>query len=710
MSLTEHTKLLSSAEKTKATTNNQNSNAFLQSLFDQPPTPTAKTTNTATTTLNNRQHGENNDESQQEYFLPIHTYETERWTNSDHSQGGRSLFRRCCALSKSFLPGCSLPCLSSTLIGSFTFLLYQVVFCLAQAATITRPHASSPHDASSTGLLAKTAALGVLTAGPVMIALMDGIPAVYPATDLFLAPFLANLAVEVDGVLDRHYQDEQRQQRGDDTTVFLTLWGILCSLAFFLSGGLCLLAAHFKLANVGAFLPYSVLCGFFTTIGILLWSLGVSVDTGLKLGDLVTNGSFQLWTYALLHHSPSFFIGVLMHILAKYNRLLVIWLVLATVAGSYVVLWMTGISLKQAQEAHWFYSIKEFVGDPTIPQHQTPSWSYGPPAPFGIWVTAASLLLEHHHHQVRYWSLFWEAAQAGMPTVLALAFLYTIRSSLHAPALKKNAPLVTRPPVDGAPPPPPAPSLSKLMGQGYGYPQWVAAMVGGIPVAPSLSASLTLFRLGAEIKPPQYGSCLLVLLFYFTDFSLVQYIPKPAFSCLMVLAGLDMTRTWLIGSYFKTRSKAEWMVTPLLVILAFAVGILNAIFLGIACSTFLFAANFYRAGIVRFVGSGLTLRSTVERGLREATWLEQHADWIQILVLRNYLFFGNAQSALEYIKTMFEDDVSGKVGTDKKSDGSSDYQMPRPKFLSKSRYCHVGVCCLKYFLILPLLECATGSH
>lgn len=35
-------------------------------------------------------------------------------------------------------------CLKSTCIGSFLFLLFHVVFCLAQASTITRPHATTP--------------------------------------------------------------------------------------------------------------------------------------------------------------------------------------------------------------------------------------------------------------------------------------------------------------------------------------------------------------------------------------------------------------------------------------------------------------------------------------------------------------------------------------------------------------------------------------
>lgn len=53
--------------------------------------------------------------------------------------------------------------------------------------------------------------------------------------------------------------------------------------------------------------------------------------------------------------------------------------------------------------------------------------------------------------------------------------------------------------------------------------------------------------------------------------------------------------------------------------------------------------------------SGLMIRSNVERTNPNASWLDQHGDYIQILVLQNYLFFGNASSCLHYIQSMFED-------------------------------------------------------
>jgi MFS superfamily sulfate permease-like transporter len=88
------------------------------------------------------------------------------------------------------------------------------------------------------------------------------------------------------------------------------------------------------------------------------------------------------------------------------------------------------------------------------------------------------------------------------------------------------------------------------------------------------------------------GSVLLLSIVYFTNYELVSFIPKTAFSSLLVLAFIDMISNWFIKSYFKTEEKMEWLVVPLIVVLAFVVGLLQAVFLGIAMSTFLFVASF----------------------------------------------------------------------------------------------------------------------
>lgn len=573
---------------------------------------------------------------------------------------------------------CSISTIISTATGSVIFLIYQVVFCLAQAATISRPSSMHTTAGTSMGVMARTAALGSIIAGPVFIwELGSQIPAIYPASDLFLAPFLAKLADEIDQVLST----PETALEANYNDVFLATFLAVSGLGMLLSGVLCVLASRFKLANLGAFLPYPVLCGFFTTIGILMWTLGFSVDTGMKIEQIVASRDINVIRNALLHHAPSILVGVGMHIAGRHHPYWVMFGVIMTILVSYVVLWSTDTSLREAQAAKWFFSaddLRSSSGDTSI---KSSLLSYGPPLPFGLFAAI-------WRGEVR-----WDAAKAGLSPILALAFLYVIRCSLHSAALKKNIGQVTRK-VDGAKSSSTKDvrishkkrkemqSLGYILERGYAHAQFVAAAVGGIAVAPSVAASLTMFQLGAERSPPQYGSCILLVIFYVTDFSLAQYVPKPAFSCLMVLAGLDMCRKWTYESFFKTKDKLEWAVCPVLVIMAFWVGLLNAIFLGIAISTFVFAANFYNAGTVKFVGSGLTLRSTVERGPQEWAWLDQKSDLTQILVLQNYIFFGNAQSILNYVGTMFEEeDENDSNGSVEIPDIGSLPLPPIPKYL-----------------------------
>lgn len=65
----------------------------------------------------------------------------------------------------------------TTLIGSFMYLLYHIVFCLALGSAINRPHSPT----SLLGLMTKTAALGTITSSVVYWwNLSSEIPALYP--------------------------------------------------------------------------------------------------------------------------------------------------------------------------------------------------------------------------------------------------------------------------------------------------------------------------------------------------------------------------------------------------------------------------------------------------------------------------------------------------------------------------------------------------
>jgi hypothetical protein len=135
----------------------------------------------------------------------------------------------------------------TTYIGSFMFLLYHVVFCLALGSAITRPN----NPTSILGLMTKTSALGIISGAAVYwFTLSSEIPALYPTVDLFLAPMLAHLAKIVDQTL----ADDHNVSDAENDTVFLATFGVLSAIGISFSGLIIFLATIFKLANLGSFL------------------------------------------------------------------------------------------------------------------------------------------------------------------------------------------------------------------------------------------------------------------------------------------------------------------------------------------------------------------------------------------------------------------------------------------------------------------------
>ena len=826
-------------------------------------------------------------------------------------------------------------CDGPTIAGSFMFLLYHVVFALALASALTRP-TQQQGGSPILGHMAKQTAVGIFVSCPFMITRLGNpdIPALYPSVDLFLAPFLAEAASIVDYQLCEEYKlsnpsttttgtaivtrpdDEDDEEDGttaaaasdhDDKSVdvadndgggggkggeecpyskelFFGSFGVLTSIGMSIAGLALKLASlpNMKLANLGSYLPFSVLCGFFSAVGVLMWALAFNVDSGghswqqVFLSTAFT--SQQKWD-AVVHHLPSLMVGILMNRLGPKNPFYVVGLIAATIIVFYVTMALSGTSLEQAQHDGWFWSYNELAtskASSSLPP--STSWML-PPTPFGTWVS----LLEGY--------VSWTAVFAGVKNMVALAFLYLLRSSIHASALKKNvnnlvrripvqkspaadkrrsklirdqvtpilhansgqpetradestslllegggrpgptldeeydddddenddyysfevgsvrrastaayqaaskmvtsvrdavsivnlsmkddhelspsknckAKLRTLPPGTTAPPgrrsqvsinsfstdittqrgynslttpprggsttgqvsdnssvaggvrdekgeetergtnltrhhgniddddddydgilvpvvaptnylasgadgddgdndndgddyieirsPPSKRTLEEVFVE-YGNALWVVAAVGGFGCCPTVATSNTMYAIGAGSTTPQYGSVALLLIFYFTNFEIVRFIPKTAFSSLLVLGAVDTIVVWFYGPLKKTSSWAEWSVVPLIVAASLVVGFLNAVFIGIGISMFIFVGQFFTVGTVKYQASGLEIRSRIERSLIQSLWLDTNGDWIQVVVLQSYLFFGNATSLQQYISTMFDE-------------------------------------------------------
>ena len=70
----------------------------------------------------------------------------------------------------------------------------------------------------------------------------------------------------------------------------------------------------------------------------------------------------------------------------------------------------------------------------------------------------------------------------------------------------------------------------------------------------------------------------------------LQVHSETAFSALFVLGAVDTLAVWFFGAFHKTQDIAEWIAVPLIA------GFLNAVFLCVGISMFVFVASFFRVG------------------------------------------------------------------------------------------------------------------
>lgn len=195
------------------------------------------------------------------------------------------------------------------------------------------------------------------------LTLASEVPALYPTVDLFLAPFLANLAVIVDQTL----ANDPNVTEAENDTLFLGTFAILSAIGICFSGLLLVLSSVFRLANLGSFLPFPVICGFFAAVGILTWTLAITVDTGGKsIGTILSSGDMDLVAYALIHHIPGVIIAVVMKVLGPRNPFYVIMIVICSVAIFYASMFAMGVSLEEAKDNGWFWSHDELVYESSV--------------------------------------------------------------------------------------------------------------------------------------------------------------------------------------------------------------------------------------------------------------------------------------------------------------------------------------------------------
>ncbi|MCX7628272.1 MAG: SulP family inorganic anion transporter [Methylophilaceae bacterium] len=192
-------------------------------------------------------------------------------------------------------------------------------------------------------------------------------------------------------------------------------------------------------------------------------------------------------------------------------------------------------------------------------------------------------------------------------------------------------------------------SNRELIGQGIG--NIASAIVGGIPGAGTMGATLVNMSSGATSRVSGLIESVLALLAFLSLGTVIAWVPVAALAGILIVVGLRMIDLHTLR-YLKSRSTAlDFMVIAIVVCVALTVSLIAASAIGIALAILLFVREQIGGKVVRRKAYGNQTFSRNIRRQEEMEILIENGDRSVIFELQGSLFFGTTDqlyTALEH--------------------------------------------------------------
>ncbi|MBN1200328.1 MAG: SLC26A/SulP transporter family protein [Anaerolineae bacterium] len=449
------------------------------------------------------------------------------------------------------------------------------------------------------------AGIGMMLFGSIIIAgltaLTSSLPGVIAGSQDTSAAIIALVSVAIVDNMPASASDEE---------LYFTVIAAIC-LAAILTGTTFLLLGQFRLGNLIRFIPYPVIGGFLAGSGLLLVRGAISVMTNepvsfTQLSPLVEPDLIAHWLPGLV------FALALMVVLRRFDHYLTLpAALLGAIAVFYIVMLVMGASASEATDNGWLLEGLPKGGgslwDPVVPSD-----------------------LKH---------VDWSVLLKQVSGLVAVIVVTTITLLLNATGIE----LATHQDID----------LNREL-KVAGLSNVAAGLGGGVAGSHVLSETALAYRIGARSRLVGLllaGVCAFVL---FAGASLLSYFPKPVLGGLLLFLGLDFLIEWVYKTWFKL-SKADYAIVILIMLVINVVGFLEGIGAGLACAVALFVVDYSRIGVVKHALSGAHLNSHVVRPYLYQQLLREKGDWLYILRLHSFIFFGTSYRLLEQVRARILD-------------------------------------------------------
>ena len=385
-------------------------------------------------------------------------------------------------------------------------------------------------------------------------------------------------------------------------TIFLTVLAAI-TVTSVLTGMSFLALGWLRLGNFVRYIPYPVIGGFLAGTGLLLLLGGLGVAAGISVNINMLPSLFEMTTIIRWLPALVFAIAVLIAIRRSSNPLVIPLMILGCIGIFLAYLWISGSSIQEAS------------GQGLL---------IGPFPAGNLWHLPPLTSLAR---------VDWPLVFVQIGQIITLIIISTISLLLNAGGLE----LVTKQEID---------LYRELRACGIG--NLANGFVGSIPGYLALSISSLSYRMGAKSRIVGVftaGTLLIAMLF---GAPLIALFPRITAGGLIAFLGLSFLIEWVYDAWFKL-SHTDYLVVIFIMGVMGIISPLVGVSLGLVLAATLFIIQYSRVRIVKHTLNGKTYQSKVERLPSDRAILKQSGDWIEILELQGYLFFGTTQKLLDQV-------------------------------------------------------------
>ena len=189
----------------------------------------------------------------------------------------------------------------------------------------------------------------------------------------------------------------------------------------------------------------------------------------------------------------------------------------------------------------------------------------------------------------------------------------------------------------------------------------MVGLLGALPGYHSTSGSILTHRLGTPWRVVGALTALACTAVLLIGPGILPLLPKMVAGTILFYVGLGLMIDWLYRSWSRMHP-ADYLVLVLVFVFVGFVGLIEGLGIGIAAGLVIFVLRYSRIDAVRNTGSGVTLRSNLERTEAARGALQRLGAGIFILTLQGYVFFGTSHKLLSLIRRRMLDPEAAPLG------------------------------------------------